>query len=185
MPVLSYTGAPGSGTDRVILDIEYIDREDEDVILASAARPARPGLAKFFLQLRCRESRFAAMATDIQRAIGYGDHFAFWAGDGGSRLTAPGGHMVYGYIPTRREFAESEMAIADALADAVDPAGAARTIEQASRAYERGWRHVTAFSVTDPDGDPGELHVAMMTPISAAQFRAARRDGWPDKIPAR
>jgi hypothetical protein len=182
MPVISFKGTDGS---MIVADLEYVEPEQEAALMAAAATAARPSLARGIVQLRQREAIWQAQATAAQQRIGWGDHFAVRVHPGMDPVFRPSPMMpsltVYGTVPTREQFRAAEQDAAVVLGP--DAAEVERTTGSADRAYKRGWRQVRVYSVIDPDGDLGAYHVAVMIPLTGAQFRAARAAGWPDEIP--
>jgi hypothetical protein len=47
-----------------------------------------------------------------------------------------------------------------------------------ARAYDRGWRHGSAWSALAPAGEIGDTHVALMDKITRDEFDAAKSRGW-------
>ena len=170
-----------------ILDLEYINPGDDDLLLEALDPPARAALAREFVRLRQRENIWAARATEEQRAIGWGD-YAVWRWTPGcdpvfgvtsGAIAALAGPLtIYAHIPTREQFRAAERKAGAGEAEV------GRALADADKAYARGWRHVRAWSAVEPaDGDIGDWHCAVMTKITGEQFRAARAAGWPQEVP--
>lgn len=68
-------------------------------------------------------------------------------------------------------------------------AGSEAKIEQGVarlwRGQARGWRYCAAYSRNYPEAELDDQHVALMQPISAAEFAAARALGWPPCTPGK
>jgi hypothetical protein len=183
MPVIQYTSADGT---LVLLDIEHVTAAEEDQILASARPKDRPILNRAFQELYLRETTYRAAATEEQQQIGWGDHAALRyeppPGAGPSWLPTP--CTIYGWVYTRDHARRSECAAAASLSRQGIPA---RPVDDSmahlDAAHAAGWRFARWYSKLSPEGEPGEQHIATLIPVTAAQFRAARRDGWPDEIP--
>jgi len=180
VPVIRYHAADGT---LVLLDVEHLPAADAELVLASARPRDRRSLERMFVEMRARELRLNAMATEAQQRIGYGDHATLrWEGSGNPLEPPP--CTIYGRIYTEAEYRRREC---DAAAELSRQGEEARPVEESlahrDASHRNGWRYGWWHSAIDPGGEPGEHHVATLTPITARQFRTARRDGWPDEVP--
>lgn len=163
-----------------ILDIEYVNPGDDDMLLEGLDAAAQAALAKTLVQLRQRETIWAAQATEQQRAIGWGDYAVYrWTGTTDPVFRAPLAGLtepvtIYVDIPTREQFRANERRTGAGEAEV------GRSLAAMDKAFSRGWRDARCYSAVDPDGDLGQVHVAVLTKITGEQFRAARAAGWPD-----
>jgi len=173
MPVIQYEAKTHP---LMVVDAEYIDQVTEQLLLTTATEAALPKVREAIQQIRGRERRYQLAATAEQQAIGWGDCFRYtWKPDGRHILAGSlaEGVTIYGQVMTRAEVRHSELA-AGASHDEAQAA-----LRRIMHAYGRGWRHGRCYSVIEPDGESGDTHVAVMTPITAGEFEAARAAGWP------
>jgi len=194
MPVIGFESQAG---DWVSTDVEHLTADQENELLSLAKPETRPSLVAAFLELDARQRRWLAVATPAQRAIGWGGYAVTrWDGEGGNALS-PGPCTIYGALMTRRQFIAAERNAMASLGGVGtvslnfggggidlpvrDPE---QTVAEMDAAYDMGWRYGRWWSKAEPvDGDPGEHHIANLTPITAKQFRRARLAGWPEEVP--
>lgn len=128
-------------------------------------------LAARFTRLRRRDLAYLARATPEQLAIGWGDHWT---------CTTPTGLTCWGRVEPLGEMMEQELAATLKAGVPPDQAGAEvqARVEAIKENYTRGWRSGRGWSVVEPDGEHGYVHVAILTPCTAAEFEGARARRW-------
>jgi hypothetical protein len=181
MPVISFTSKDG---DLVIIDGEHFTPDQEAKILAAAPSLVARDLSKTFLELKAREARWLAQASEEQQQIGWGDYAWLRVTGDGSPLGPPSA-TIYGHIATRDQFITRErQAIRSLQSRGLEAvAEAEETLALLDAAYPRGWRYGNWFSKIEPDGELGEHHVVNLHPISTRAYRLARIRDWPDTPP--
>jgi hypothetical protein len=189
--VITFKSADGT---LVIGDIDHVTREEEDRYLSLAPPRHTLDVGRRLIHLRVEEARLRALATPEQWAIGWGGHVAVLMGmlrDCAQRNATRYGMAsvgfppaIYGELFTPEQIdagAEEVLATAERLGMTLRNRRDSEQVHYA--AHAAGWRYGRWFSAADQDGDVGQHHVACLRPISARQFRAARRDGWPAQVP--
>lgn len=181
MPFIGFNDRAGNF---VGADMEHVSVEMETRLLAECQPGQRLALARAFLEMSARERRWLALATAEQHAISWGGYaWARWDGGEGGPLAMPP-VTIYGALPTRRQFVAAERESHDRL-KAIGYAhwlGPEQVITEMDAAYRRGWRYGNFFSQASPEGEHGEQHVVNLHPLTVAEFRRARRDGWPEDV---
>lgn len=102
-----------------------------------------------------------------QWAIGYGDHWM-------RSITAFGQESmpVFGYVLTLNEIEQAEMETGS------DEDELAYTITQTENSFRRGYRFSRFYSMTESEGELGNVHVSNLYPITAEQFELAKSKEW-------
>jgi hypothetical protein len=80
--------------------------------------------------------------------------------------------IVFGYIYTERESEEAEKRCG------ADPEELAYTMRSMRAQHERGYRFGRHYSIVEPDGELGSVHIANAWPISKEEFEEAQRQDW-------
>lgn len=157
-----------AGEYRIIHD-EWIPEQDRAMLLKDAGQRSARKLRRSFAQADATEAAWNAAATPAQRRIGWGDA---WRQDfPGNQLMRAA--VIYGRVLTLFEVIEAEQATHCTIAE-LD-----QVIARIREGYGHGWRYVRGYSQIEPDGEPGYTHIAVMTPLTIAEFDAARAAGWP------
>ena len=80
--------------------------------------------------------------------------------------------IIFGYIYTEDECRDGEL---EAGADIEELEYTMRTMRSA---YERGYRFGRHYSIVEPDGEIGSVHIANAWPISREEFEEAKSQDW-------
>ena len=139
--------------------------------VASAVPAHRRELTARFARLRERDMTLLALATPAQLAIGWGDHWTCTTQDG---LTCWGRVEPLGEMMTAEIAASVRLGVPHADIETEMQA----RVEAIKENYARGWRSGRGWSVVEPDGEVGYVHVAILTPCTPAEFAAARARRW-------
>lgn len=118
-----------------------------------------------FESIRRSEARADALATDEQRAIGWGDYFAVIP-------ELNGGIRAWGRVFGRDELEQEERNAGAPDEEIV------WTMARMDAAFERGRRFAWSYSEIEPDGELGTVHVCKMRKITEEEFNAAKKGGW-------
>jgi len=121
--------------------------------------------------IRENAERAARGLHDVQREIGFGDHWCRFV-DIASR------EIEFGYVYTLDEVREAE------IKAGATPAEADEVVAQTERDLAGHLLYGRAFIFWQPGGEAGHAHQAAVWPISKELFEAARDVGWDiDGIP--
>lgn len=103
---------------------------------------------------KAREAADSRIRSE-QASLSPGDHFM---------IPEPDGTIIFGEVLDPVEY--------------VDPEEVEDLRDFYTQNHMRGYRFSRCFSIYCPHGEMGDIHVAMVTPISAGVFEAARVTGW-------
>ena len=180
--IMTYTSVKG---DMVMADLAHVTRRQERFLMGDAQPADKLTVARTLAAMAVTERRLLAMASPAQRAIGWGSWVWMrfeprpgWLSGTDRAVT------IYGYIFTQSELERRER---EALARLMELGHAgqdpADTVAACCESHRLGWRYGSWYSEIEPEGEPGENHVAMLSRLSRVQFEAARAAGWPEEPP--
>lgn len=180
--IMSYTSVTGNA---VMAELAHATQRQERFLMGDARPADKLTVARTLAAMAITERRLLATASPAQRAIGWGSWAWMRFEPRMGVLSIPDRPLtIYGYIFTQSELERREReALARLMAmghAAQDPAD---TIAACHESHRLGWRYGTWYSEIEPEGEPGENHVAMLHRLSRVQFEAARTAGWPQEPP--
>lgn len=80
--------------------------------------------------------------------------------------------IIFGYIYTEMECVDGERKLGATHEEV------AYTMRSIRDSYERGYRFGRHYSVVEPDGELGSVHIANAWPISKEEFETAKAQDW-------
>lgn len=159
----------GDDGDLQIIDLDWLNQAEQAMLLRGQSQRTAGKLRRLFADLAGREAALRAAVTPAQAAITYGDYYRYDFGGSPVQDSA----VIYGQVLPLFGVIAAERAAG------AGPGEIDQLVARIREGYARGWRHVRAWSAGEPDGETGDTHIGAMEPLTAAQFDAARRAGWP------
>lgn len=117
--------------------------------------------------MREKEDEANASVLDCQRAVTWGSHYVRLWTDVSPPL------VIFGYIHTEKELDAKEKELGAGAEERMS------TMRRMRDSHERGYRFGRHYSVVEPDGELGSVHIAnVLGAITAEQFERAELFGW-------